>query len=192
MQNTGVNQERDLLEQIAGGDQQAFAVLFDQYHHLLGHHIYKITENRELTQEIVQDVFLKIWMTREALREIEHFKAWIYKVASNQSINAVKKIARQRVRQQQWEQYARLEEEEEEDQRLPDIIDAAIAGLPAQQQKVYLLSRREGLRYQDIAREMGLSQETVKYYMKLALAGITRHIKAELGITALLLFFPHL
>lgn len=84
-------QHPKLLKQIAAGDEHAFRVLYDHWQPKLSSFIFGITKSKEITDEIVQDAFLKIWMSRETLAEINNFKAYLFLICKNQSINALKK-----------------------------------------------------------------------------------------------------
>jgi RNA polymerase sigma-70 factor (ECF subfamily) len=74
---------------VAAGNEQAFTELFHRWQSFLATHIYRITESRELAEEIVQDVFLKIWQTRETLSEIQSFKSFLLVVSKNHALNVI-------------------------------------------------------------------------------------------------------
>ena len=80
---------------MVAGDENAFAKLFKNYYNQLGGFIMRLTESEALTQEIVQDVFLKIWINRAAPAEIDCFKAYLQVVAKNYAFNCLKQIARE-------------------------------------------------------------------------------------------------
>jgi DNA-directed RNA polymerase specialized sigma24 family protein len=69
--------EKELLLNVANGDEHAFSELFNTHHHAFGTHIYRITGSVELAEEVVQDVFLKIWMSRETFQQFK-ISALIY------------------------------------------------------------------------------------------------------------------
>lgn len=182
--------EKELLHRIAQGDEEAFGLLFHQYHHQLGRFIFRVTENREMAEDITQEAFTKVWILRESLGEVTHFRNWLFTISKNQALNALRQQAKRFVTLQH------LEEElvETEDTALfdPELIalaNEAVANLPPQQKKVYLLSRHEGMTYEQIARRMNLSHETVKYYMKLALTSIAKTIRQKVGLPGLVLLF---
>ena len=191
-----VNNIKELLTKVAEGNEKAFRQVFDMYHHQLGEFIMRLTESERITQEIVQDVFLKIWINRSALAEIDCFKAYLFVVAKNHAFNCLKQIAREKMRQKEWVdsvvRAASIEEDEEENNVLISInkIDEAVSLLPPQQQKVYLLSRMDGMRQQAIASELNISLETVKKHMVLALRFLKNHLRTNIGLS--LLFFSHL
>lgn len=187
MHDPFLHNEKTVLLRVAQGDEQAFRLLFGAYHQPLAIHVYRLTESAELTEEIVQDVFMKIWMSREALVEVERFSAWLFTVSKNYTLNALRSIARERSRQQAWA--ADNEETDTKDERQGyyySLIDKAIQQLPPQQQKVYLFSRHERLKHREIAERMGISTETVKKYMQLAIASISDYVREHADILLLL------
>jgi len=186
--------ERTLLLKVAEGDERAFCALFEQYHRLLATHIMRITRSQELTEEIVQDVFLKIWMSRETLSEIHDLRAYLYIVSKNHALNGLKRIARERATfsDADWNLLEKsfIPAEPEEPGHY-GLIDEAINRLPPQQQKVYLLSRHERKKYTEIADQLGLSRETVKKYLQLATDSISTYVldKASVSISLIFSFF---
>ncbi len=186
-----LHDEKVLLLKVAGGDERAFRALFEQYHGMLATHIMRITRSPELTEEIVQDVFLKIWMSRETLSQIHDLRAYLYIVSKNQALNSLKKVARDRVTftDDGWNLVEKsFISSEPEDPGPYGLIDEAINRLPPQQQKVYLLSRHERKKYTEIADQMGLSRETVKKYLQLATESISTYVldKASASISLIL------
>ncbi|MCU7550113.1 sigma-70 family RNA polymerase sigma factor [Chitinophagaceae bacterium LB-8] len=182
--------ETTLLVLVAKGDETAFRQLFKHWQPFLSTHIFRITESRELTEEIVQDVFLKIWMSRESLSEIENFKAYLIVVSRNHAINALRKVAKE---SRQWKYWVR-EYTETEKAADPSIIyysmiDEAIDRLPSRQKEVYLLHRHERLTYHQIAEQLGISKETVKTHLELAVAAISKCVKQRVILVLLSFFF---
>jgi RNA polymerase sigma-70 factor (family 1) len=173
--------EKELLCRIAAGDEAAFGELFHAYHQRLGAYICRLTESLPAAQEIVQDVFLKIWMKRAMLPEIQCFDAYLFKAARNHVYNYLRKIARERTQQAMLEASVATGEPVEElqageQEEYLNLLEAAITQLPRQQQKVYLLHRREGLSHAEIALRLQLSVETVKKHMSLALRSIRDYL----------------
>ena len=170
--------ERKLLLQVVEGDEPAFAQLFYSYHESLGAYIYQLTCSREMAEEVVQDVFLKIWMQRYLLKEVDNFQAWLFVVAKNQAINSLKQSVAERKKRLLWkkdqEADAVLQAIEEDDKF--QLLDEAIGQLPQQQKKVFIMSRYHRLKYEEIARELNLSRETVKYYLQIATSSISKFI----------------
>jgi RNA polymerase sigma-70 factor (family 1) len=180
--------EKDLLLKVAGGDEQSFSELFYTHHQLLGTHIYRITGSAELAEEVVQDVFLKIWLNRESLENIENFRAYLFVISKNHALNCLRKLARERLQQKTIEDNA-LALSPEDNPGLDAyyaLLDQAIDHLPPQQQKVYLLSRHNRLKYDEIASQMGLSRETVKKYLQASTHSITNFVQANMDMSAVI------
>jgi RNA polymerase sigma-70 factor (family 1) len=180
--------ENDLLLRVADGDEQAFSELFNTHHQLLGTHIYRITGSAELAEEVVQDVFLKIWLSRESLAAVQHFRAYLFVISKNHALNCLRKLAKERLRQKTIEENAMalMPEENSGLDTYYSLLDEAIDHLPPQQQKVYLLSRHKRLKYDEIASQMGLSRETVKKYLQASTHSITNFVQSNMDISAVI------
>ena len=150
----------------------------------------RLTGSEPLAQEIVQDVFLKIWINRAALMEVTCFRAYLFVVAKNHVFNCLKQMARERTRKQEWIQAVLHQASLPEEADAPDtgrLLEEAVELLPSQQRKVYTLSRQEGIRQAEIARKLNISHETVKKHMVLALRFLKNHLRTHAGMLLLLL-----
>jgi RNA polymerase sigma-70 factor (family 1) len=181
--------ERELLKLVAEGDSDAFASLFNLYHHSLGAFIYGITKSAELAEEITMDVFLKIWMAREALGEINNFKAYIFTVSRNAAISELRKIISDRARHTEWkvDPTNKSSDYENAKEEHLTIIDEAINQLSPQRKKVYMLSRKEGLKYDEIARQLGISRFTVRANIQQAVDSIVQYVKRRINTPVILI-----
>jgi RNA polymerase sigma-70 factor (family 1) len=185
-----LNSERDALIKASQGSQKAFQELFLKYHNQIGNHVFRITDSKELAEEIVQDVFLKIWMSREALARVHSFKAYLFIISKNHTLNCLRKLAKERQRKQEFEDYAiKTVTTGEEVNIYHSILDEAIDRLPPQQQLVFLLSRHERLKYTEVANRMNISRESVKKYLQIATASVTAyvHTNSQCALTIFLL-----
>lgn len=182
--------EKLLLVEAAEGNEQAFAQLFYSSHQELGEYIFYLTKSLPLSEEIVQDVFIKIWQKKEQLLTINNFRAYLFTISKNYAFNALRQQAREAAKLQKWLLHT---EEQFNTPYDPDLekyyvlIETAIAQLPPQQQKAWLLSRQEGLKHEEIASMLSLSRETVKRHISLALSSIKRY--AQNHVYPLIAFF---
>lgn len=162
----------ECLLSVAQGNETAFARLFTAAYPAVYRAALLVTASPFLAEEVVQDVFLKIWVKRQDLPQVADFKAYLFIVARNQAYHTLKKQAR-------WQQlqHQGVSEEEFADTDLADRMDAekllhvyeaAVAQLPPQQQQAYRLSRQQHLRREQVAAAMQLSPETVKKYLAAA------------------------
>ncbi|MGX5819859.1 RNA polymerase sigma factor [Chitinophaga lutea] len=178
--------ESELLTQVANGNEKAFRELMQVYQPLLLTYVFQLTRSAATAEEIVQDVFLKIWMGRESLAGVQRFRSYLFIMCRNYALDQLRKIIRERRKAAEWEKEQPLSPTDDpagHDAAAAffTLLDEAVNHLPPQQQKVYLLSRRNGLSHAEISQETGLSVLTVKKYMKLAIASITAFIRARLG-----------
>ncbi|UYQ94144.1 sigma-70 family RNA polymerase sigma factor [Chitinophaga horti] len=172
-----------MLSRTAGGDEYAFRELMLAYQPLLLTYVYQLTRSESHTEEIVQDVFLKIWMGREALEGVHRFKNYLFIICRNYALDQLRKLVRERELAAEWEteqEHTAAGSPADTDEQVYTLLDEAVNHLPPQQQKVYLMARRQGLPHAEIARQTGLSVLTVKKYMKLAIAAITEYIRSRL------------
>jgi RNA polymerase sigma-70 factor (ECF subfamily) len=190
-----LNNEKDLLLQVAGGDSVAFRRLFDHYRnkiYSLGMHL---TRSEMLAEEIVQDAFLKVWEKRAELSGIQYFNGWLRTVAKNTCSNylrdlAVERLAMNRLLEKADSITASVESDVIE-KEYQQIVEDAIQRLPPQQRKVYTLSRQSRMKQEEIAQELNISLYTVKEYMKLAQRSVRQYIaqKIDLVVAAAVLLY---
>lgn len=189
MTETSSYDEQELLRRVAQGYEDAFRRLYNQFQPFLATHIFRITDSRELTEEIIQDVFLKIWQTRENLYEIRSFKAYLLVISKNHALNAIKKIAREFDLLSKYALENKPAEMEDYKSAYYSILDEAIDNLSTRQKEVYLLSRHERLTYQQIADKIGIGKESVKTHIELAIKNISEYVKKRLSVAALFILF---
>ena len=186
------NREKELLTRITAGDHLAFTELFDLYHHHLGSFIYNITKSRELAEEISLDVFLKIWISREALSEVKNFKAYLFTVSRNAAISGLRKIINERTKHIEWIKGPAPDDDDAvEKENYLSLIDEAINYLSPQRKKIYLLSREQGLKYDEIADQLGISRHTVRAHIQQAVDSIVQYVKARIDNPSVLMFISN-
>ena len=122
----------------------------------------RFTGKTEDAEDVVQQVFADVWDKNSHDMVIANFKSYLYQAVRNRSLTL---IAQSSDMLQTTECIADIEDLSEEDARLW----AAIDGLPAERKKIFLLSKRDGLKYQEIAEELHISIKTVEYQMGKAL-----------------------
>src|SRR5690606_4802207 len=172
--------EAELLEKIAIGDEQVFAELFYAYYNQIGEFVQLLTNSIAVTEEILQDVFTKIWLDRAKLPQINRFDAYLFILCRNHTLNHIRRMATERRRQEefarQMEKEAMTEDTGKEDYF--ELVDRAVQLLPPHQQKVFSL-RRSGFKNPEIAQQMRLSLESVKKYQHLPMKFIVDFVKGH-------------
>ncbi len=84
---------RGLLQAVADGDERAFSELFHRYRNRVYAIAYKLTDSDAIAEEVLLDVFLKVWLKREQLPQVEHFTAWLFTITRNHLFNLLKQTA---------------------------------------------------------------------------------------------------
>jgi RNA polymerase sigma-70 factor (family 1) len=180
MLHTDFASEQDLFRQVSEGDRKAFRVLFDLYNGRLITFIYKLTKSETTAAELVQDIFVKLWVGRAELAEVSNVQAYLFTIASNRTIDHLRKVsAESRMLAKLWTRIAKFQESAEDTynaKECNDLINQAVVQLSPQKQKIFRLSRHEGLRHEEIATQLSLSKSTVKNHLVETL----RHIRSYL------------
>ena len=176
-------EEKEVLNRIAKGDEIAFRELVQHFTPLLAPYILKFTKSKEKTQEIVQDIFTQMWLSRESLSQLKDFRRYLYVASRNHALNAIRNMMREERRHLKWlqDQPSSSEGNDSQQDYSPylGLVEEAVGQLPEQQKKVWILCRVKGKKYQEAAAEMGLSRETVKKYLQYAQASITKHVQEK-------------
>jgi len=186
--------ESDLLIRVANGDERAFEKLFYGYYDQLGAFVFQLTSSHILAEEVVQEAFIEVWQRRDTLGEIGSFKSFIFILTKNRMLNALRKIANEKLKHQVWqenrESFQPAEPDEDLFEQYKMVLDEAISKLPPQQQKIFKLSKIDRLKQEEIARLLNLSPETVKKHMKLALKFLRNYFaeaRADIPLLLILL-----
>lgn len=165
-------------------------MLYDQYRKKIYSLGIFLTKSDILAQEIVQDVFMKIWEKRSLLRDIHYFNAWLRTIARNVAINYFRALAAEKLGMARLSASSRennqFTENDAADREYTQLLQTAINQLPPQQQKVYILHRQQGLPHEMIAKELDISLFTSKKYMKLALRSIRLFLENRMNATILI------
>jgi RNA polymerase sigma-70 factor (family 1) len=188
-----LSNERQLFILMAQGDQAAFTKIFTHYESRLNPFILKITRSEIDTQEIVQELFIKLWTDREKMPQIENPRSYIFQMATHRTMNYLRSMARKRkhvgTAASQILMQKNTIEEDFDLKEMEDTIKKIVAQLPAQQQSVYKLSRQQGLKAKEIAERMNLAEKTVKNHLTEALRFIRERLEVTPGATITMIIF---
>lgn len=185
--------ERELFALISRNDEQAFTAIYLRYADKLYLHVAKLLKEDSWAEEIVQDVFVKLWQVRNTLAEIENPSAYLYRIAANRTMDYLKHRAVEIKAQYQVSLHAessqRNDTQEQLDFRISDqLLKRAMKDLTAQKQLIFKLKHEEGQSYEEIARQLKLSKNTVRNHLTEALQTIRTYLLQK-GI--FLLIFLH-
>ena len=182
---------KEWFRQIAGGDETAFRNLFDTYWEHLYSVALMLTKSEALAEDIVQEIFLKIWNKRTELPEVEKPDSYLFIIARNHIYNVLKQ-------QQREEQYSKHifdwfegAKQNPESELLfkesAELLSKAVANLSTQQRAVYKLAREQGLSYHEVAAQLNISTNTVKNHLSIALKYIREYLRHHASPTVMLI-----
>jgi RNA polymerase sigma-70 factor, ECF subfamily len=187
--------DNELLTRLNNEDLSAFQELYLQYYVPLCVYAKQYTKIKEIAEEIVQDLFLNIWEQKGQLKKIISLKAYLFTAIRNQCLNHLKHL---QIVQGYNEYYTQLLKDAQDyyilsqetgdsimiANELEKSLMEAIDSLPESCRKIFLMSRFEGLKHQDIADNLGVTLHTVHKQISIALD------KLRLALKIYLVTFP--
>jgi RNA polymerase sigma-70 factor (ECF subfamily) len=189
--------EQQFISGIKKGDMAAFEELYKEYYVFLCLIAEHIVRNPSDAEEIVSDVFIKLWNIRDKLDITTSIKAYLIKAVKNTSLNYLEKLNSEHkltdsLSNSDYEVLAwasdyplgQLYEHE-----ILEILDEGICRLPDSCRQIFILSRNSDMKYCDIAVKLGISVNTVKTQMKIALARLRVTLKDYLMVLVILVGF---
>jgi RNA polymerase sigma-70 factor (ECF subfamily) len=161
-----------ILKSLKAGNHDAFKEVYLHYADPVFHFLKLLTRSEEDAKEITQEVFIQLWEKRDRVDPEKSIKGYLYTVARNAALNFFehKKVYTKYVTFVHCLQEERAASSEEiiMARETATLIDAAVSRMPTQRQKVFLLSREEGLSMDEIARQLHISKNTVESHLSTA------------------------
>lgn len=184
--------DQTVLLAMQDGEQVAFAELYNRYHQLAYGYVFTQVKIPTITQDILHDVFLKLWEDRSKISIQHQFKSYLLRSCHNKVVDFYRQLAKDRQLQEsllyQYEQ--ELEHSPNSKQellKLDALAEEALSTLSPQRRKVFELCRRQGKTYNQVADELGISPQTVKEHMANALSSLRRFLHKRTDLVTLLL-----
>jgi RNA polymerase sigma-70 factor (ECF subfamily) len=173
--------ERILLERLKTNDQSAFTVLFTKYYQDLVRFSFGFTRDSDASEEIVQEVFLKLWENRNSVVINISLKSFLLKTVQNRSIDSLRHVNITHKYASMVLDHPILSENDTENYILHSELQAnfelAMAKIPVQYAEAFRMSRIEALNYQEIAKKLDISVRTVEVRISKALSLLREELK---------------
>lgn len=187
--------EKTLLIKLIEGDSEAFEKIYFLYYKSLSEYAFRLTKSRFITEEIIQEVFLKIWINKESLTNVISIRSYLFFMVKNRGLNYLRDLVEHEDLSEEW-WHDLLQSKTETDHYViskdfTHLIDNIVESLPQQRREVYKLSRQEGKRSSEIAKQLGLTTKTVENHLWMALRAIKRNLEPHLDITMIVLLISH-
>jgi RNA polymerase sigma-70 factor (ECF subfamily) len=193
-QNNDLTAERELMQRCVAGDRQAFTTLYSYYAPLLYKVIYPLTNrSREDTEEIIQELFVKIWDKRDRMLTIRSFRPFIFRLARNRVIDWYRKRESINDYQAFYSDHGEQEGNRLEDDLLFEeyysIAMEAIAKLPPRQRQIFHLRHTADLSLAEVADTLQISIHGVKKQLYEATRFVRDYLQRHGDWTLLLLLY---
>ncbi|SIQ76971.1 RNA polymerase sigma factor [Maribacter ulvicola] len=173
-------ENRRLIEKLISGEEKAYILLLEKYHKQLNAYAVTLTHDQSIAQDIVQNVFLKTWKSRKKLNPEFSIRNFLYKCVYNEFLNSYQKNKSVVLLNQKYIEYSHevaIEMDDNMMSRMMEIVNREIKKLPPKCQKVFILSKKEGLTNSEIAEYLDVSIKTVEAQITKAF----RILKNKLG-----------
>ncbi len=185
MQLPTTYKENELLQRIAHGDESAFRLLFNEHWQNIYGVAFMLTKSVPLAEDMVQEIFMKLWIKREELAKVENLRSYLFIIARNHIFNELRKRTTDVSFTHHLHEYF-YETKESPEQKLlqkesEQIMDRIIEHLPQRQRIIYQLSREEGLSRNEIAGRLGIAPNTVRNHLARALEMIRHELQREVN-----------
>ncbi|MBV8252067.1 MAG: sigma-70 family RNA polymerase sigma factor [Chitinophaga sp.] len=160
-----VQNEKELLKGLASGDESAFREIYFLYSHRLYGNLLKLVKSETIAQEILQEVFIKIWEHRAGIDIEKSFRSYLFRIAENMVCNFYTKAGRhqallKKLANHQDGAYAHIEEAIVSREESVFLV-RALAALPVQRRQVFELCKMEGKSYNEVSLLLGISVSTI-------------------------------
>lgn len=181
------NSEKLLIKELSEGNEKAFHKLFNVYQKDVFSYSLSFLKSEPLADEIVQEVFIKVWLKRSSLDNSLSFKSYLMTITRNMTLNLLKKAAnneklREEVFRRSQKSYNPIYNQIRE-KDLEVIKQNALDLLPPKRRQIFEMARNEGMSYVEISKELGISKNTVKSQMRKALETMRDFLAAQNDIS---------
>ncbi|WP_234364045.1 RNA polymerase sigma-70 factor [Lunatibacter salilacus] len=189
MSTLSPNSDQDLLISLRQGDIKAFDELYHRYAKKLMAFALKFFTNKEIAEEAVQEIFIRIWERRRELDENKSFKSYLFQAVKFYMFNYIRD-RKKCCCYEEVSEAAFLRENSVEEQIHYEELEATaklfIEKLPMVQQQVFRLNKFDGLTPQEIAERMNLSKRTIEHHIYLATKTVKSELMNHISISAMI------
>ena len=188
---TPKNPDQLFISSLQAGEESSYALLVERYHHALCVYAYNLTREKADAEDIVQNVFVRVWRKREKLNPALSIKSFLYRSVYNEFIDNYRK--RKVITTVERDYFAAIndfvqEGENKDLERLVEIMKNEIENLPPKCKEVFLLSKKNGLTNDEISCFLDISIKTVEAHITKAFSILRKKIGARVEVLLIVLF----
>lgn len=178
--------DKELFALLKQGDQFAYTEIFERYTEVLLRHAFRLLADREEANDVIQDVLMTLWQKRETLEFKTSLSAYLYAAVRNRIFDLLshqKVVLRYAASISSFmvEGYNMVDDQIRE-KELARVIEKEILALPERMRVVFLLNKKEGLSYKEIAEKLNITDQTAKQQVYKALKQLKLKIDTYLSI----------
>jgi RNA polymerase sigma-70 factor, ECF subfamily len=173
-----LEQDAQLMLRVRQGDDTSFALLLERHRRPVVHFLFRMVPNQAVSEELAQEVFLRVYRSRETYEPTAKFTTWLFRIATHMALNWIRDHKKERRQESLDEEVAEGQDGDgmrrQVSDGLPTVearmvaqtrlqeVRGAIEKLPEKQRAAVLMHKYEGLEYTQIARALGCSESAVK------------------------------
>ena len=174
-----------LLDAVAAGDGVAFSRIYDYYKPGVRTYVLRLVKIPELADDLVQEIFIRLWETRKTLPEVKCFSAFLFTIARNHSLNSLKAISRSNQALPELIRHfqTRRVDDETLDKEYLRFIQKALTSISPRSREVFRLCREQTMSYEQAATELGISRSAVKKHMVAVMRNLRDAAGKEFGLS---------
>jgi RNA polymerase sigma-70 factor (ECF subfamily) len=180
-----------LINALKKGDSKAYTFLVNNYHHKLCMYAFSLTNNHDLSEDIVQNVFMGIWKQRQKLKDDFVVKSYLYRSVYNEFLDQYRKQKSVLALEKKYiDALSTIVEQEDESslERLINLVKHEIENLPPKCKQVFLMSKQEGLTNIEIAEYLNVSIKSVEAHITKAFSILRKSVGDKMNGILFLLF----
>lgn len=190
LEKSDINKELVIL--LKEGDMQAFDEIYNKYCKRLFGFVVRYVKHEEDAEEIIQEVFIKIWENRDKINIFSAFESFLFTIAYNSTMSLIRK----RINEKKYLEHLKMIQEihnppeiisEIEFNELNSKVNSLLNELTPRQQEIFRLSREDGFTHEEIAEKLDISPNTVKNHLVSALSFLRTHMDNGLVVSVLFL-----
>jgi len=179
-----------LAQQLKDGNFKAYTFLMETYYQKLCGYAYVLTKDHDMAEDIVQEVFTKVWFNKKKINPKFSIKNYLFKSVYNEFIDQHRKNKRVIYLEKKYLESMDLvvEKETEDFDELIKLMNAEIDKLPRKCKEIFLLNKREGLTQMEIAEYLNIAPKTIEGHMTRAFKVLSEKLRNKMDGILFLLF----
>lgn len=179
-----LNNDRQLISHIRDTEEEAFSAVYNRYHKSVYAYVLSLVKIPEIAEDLVQEVFMKLWLIRKKLTILSSFESYMFRIAHNMAVDFIKRAAVDRELRNKILIHIKFVSQPQESsseyiKKHDALLDEALASLPPQRRKVFDLCRQGQKSYKEVGQVLGISRNTVKEHMVKAMQSLRSFLREK-------------